>query len=45
MLDLQEASALQMDSIVELAFLGPVKSLDDDMQVQCLSIYKAETPE
>ena len=41
-LDLQKASKWGMDSIVELAFLDPVKFLDDDMQVQRLPVHKAE---
>ena len=35
-LDLQENSEWQMDSIVKIALPDPVKSLDDDMQAQCL---------
>ena len=41
-LSLQENSEWHMDSIVELALLDPVKSLDDDMQAQCHPVYKAE---
>ena len=28
-----------------VATFGPAKSLDDGMQVQCLPVYKAETPQ
>ena len=36
-LDLQAASEWRVDSTVEPEFLEPVKSLDDNMQVQCQS--------
>ena len=32
----------KMDSTVEPMFLEPFKSLDDDMQVQCLPVYRAK---
>ena len=41
-LDLEAASEWQMDSIVEPVFWEPVKSLDDDKQVQCLPVFKAQ---
>ena len=43
-LDLQAASERRMDSTVEPVFLGPLKSLDDDVQVQCLPVCKAKDP-
>ena len=44
-LDLQENSEWQMDSTVKITLLDPAKPLDDDMQVQCLPVYKAEAPQ
>ena len=44
-LDLQENSEWQMDSTLKMALFDPAKSQDDGMQVQCLPVYKAETPQ
>ena len=38
-LDLQEFSGWNMDSTVSVALFDPTKSLDDDMQVQCLPVF------
>ena len=43
-LDLQAASEWRVESAVEQEFLEPAKSLDDDMQVQCLPVHKSQVP-
>ena len=44
-LDLQEFDAWQMAFTVKMALFDPAESLDDDMQVRRLPVYKAETPQ
>ena len=34
-----------MNSTVKVALFDPAKSLGDGMQVECLPVYKAETPQ
>ena len=34
-----------MGSSVKMALFDPAKSLDDGVQVQCLPVYRAETPQ
>ena len=43
-LDLQTATEWKMDSTIKQVFLEPMKSLEDDMQVQCFPVYRPTEP-
>ena len=45
LLDLQEDSEWKMDSTVFTNRIDPALPLEDDMQVQCLPVYKVDGPE